>query len=215
MSWMLKAVAVVVLVGVVSGCAAISAVTYKVAGDPKTPAEYKPANKPTLVLVENYQNPDQYRVAATELERDIGLELKNNKVTEVIDEEKLEDLRSGDGAGYRKMRVAEVGKAVGAKQVIYVNLVKFNSLTPIGSGEMSGLCEGLVKVIDVETGRTLWPTDTSAGHAVKYETKHEEAVDFSSQSAVQGQMASAMADKIARLFYASAEHENDVAPKVN
>jgi hypothetical protein len=209
----LKAMAVVVLGGVVSGCAAISAVTYKVTGDPKVPAEYKPVNQPTLVLVENYQNPDQYRSAATELERDIGLELKNNKVTQVIDEEKLENLRSGDEAAYRKMRVAEVGKAVGAKQVIYVNLVKFNALTPIGSGEMSGLCEGLVKVIDVETGRTLWPTDTSAGRDVKYETKHEEAVDFSSQSAVQEQMASAMGDKIARLFYASNEPENDVAPK--
>ena len=209
----MKALVLAGLVGTVSGCAAIGAVAYKVAGDVRIPAEYKPADKPTLVLVENYQNPDQYRTAATQMERDIGEELKKNKVTQVIPVEKLEILRSGDVAAYRKMRIDEVGKAVGAKQVIYVNLVKFNAATPIGSGDMSGLCEGLVRVIDVETGRTLWPTDTSAGRAVKYETKHEEAVDFTSHSAVQDQMSSAMADRIARLFYAAMQWENDVAPK--
>jgi len=210
---MLTRLTALAVVGVVSGCAAISAVTYKVAGDPKTPAEYKPAKVPTLVLVENYQNPAQYRSSASEMERDIAIELRNNKVTQVIDVEKLEDLRSGDGAAYRKMRIDEVGKAVGAKQVIYVNLMKFSAATPIGSGEMSGIAEGLVRVIDVETGRTLWPTDSSAGRDVKYETKHEEAVDFSNHSAVQDQMSAALGDKIARLFYAAADPENDVAPK--
>src|SRR4051812_34333369 len=163
----LKALAVMGLVSVVSGCAAISAVTYKVAGDPKTPAEFKPANVPTLVLGENFQNPDQYRQASTQIERDIAGDLLANKVTQGVAVEKIEDLRSADGPAYRKMRIDEVGKAVGAKQVIYVNLVKFNALTPIGSGEMSGLAEGMVRVIDVETGRTLWPSDTSAGRDIK------------------------------------------------
>jgi len=209
----LKALVVVLLAWVVVGCAAISAVTYKVAGDPKVPAEYKPANQPTLVLVENFQNPDQYRESASELERDIVGELKNNHVTQVIRVEKLEDLRSADAAAYRKMRIDQVGRALGAKQVIYVNLTKFSAHPPLGSPEMSGEAEALVRVIDVESGRTLWPQDTSAGRDIKYETKHEEAVDFSNTSAVQDQMSAALADKIARLFYAAAEPENDVAPK--
>ena len=207
-------VSVAAVVACVSGCSIISAVTYKAVGDPKVPAEYKPAaNKPTLVLVENYHNPDQYRDAAKELERDISAALVENKVTKVIPVEKIETLRSADAAAYRKMRIDEVGKAVGAEQVIYVNLVKFSATAPIGSNDLGGLAEALVRVIDVESGHPLWPSDSSLGRDVKYETKHEEAVDFSDHSAVQDQMSAALADKIARLFYAAAEPENSTAPK--
>jgi hypothetical protein len=203
-----------VLGALVSGCGGLSAVAYKVVGDPKTPAEYKPAaDKATLVLVENFKNPDQYRVESTLLERDIAAKLRENKAAKVVPGEKLEDLRSADGAGYRKMKVNEVGKAVGAKQVIYVNLSKFSTESAIGSTEMAGKAEALVRVIDVESGRVLWPSDNSAGREVKYETKHEEAVDFSDHGAVQEQISQSLGERIARLFYAAAEAENGVGPK--
>jgi hypothetical protein len=210
---MLRALAAMVLAGVLCGCGGLSALTYKVAGDPKNPAEYKPGSKPILVLVENFQNPDQYRQVSTLLERDIAGQLRENKAAQVVATEKLEDLRSGDAAGYRKMKIDDVGRAVGARQVIYVNLVKFSTDAPIGSTEMAGKAEALVRVIDVGTGRALWPPDSAAGREVKYETKHEEAVDFSNRGAVQEQMSQSLADRIARLFYSAPEAENGVGPK--
>ena len=209
----LLAVGVMGVACVAGGCAAISALTYKVTGDPKSPAEYKPKNVLTLVLVENYQNPDQYRGTASQLERDIATELTENKVTQIVPVAKLEDLRSEDAVAYRKMDVRAIGKAVGARQVIYVNLVKFSAQTPIGSTEQSGRAEARVRVMDVGTGRTLWPLDNLEGREIHYETKHEEAVDFSSAEAVHDQISQSLADRIARLFYAAAEAENEVGPK--
>ena len=111
----------------------------------------------------------------------------------------------------RQNRMA--GRAVGARQVIYVNLVKFSTAAPIGSSELAGGAEALVRVIDVNTGHTLWPQDNSAGREIKYETKHEEAVDFTRQSEVQDQISALLADHIARLFYAAPEPEHEVGPK--
>lgn len=195
------------------GCNAVGAIAYKAVGDPKNPAEFKPAQKPTLILVENFQNPDLYHAPSLQVARDVEQELSENKVAPVVSREKLDDLRTNDAAAYHKMNIPAVGRAAGAKQVIYVNLVKFSAEPPLGGSEMSGLAEARVKVIDAESGRTLWPPDSSEGREVRYETRHEEAVDFSSRPAVQEQISHGIATKIARLFYAAAEPENEVSPK--
>lgn len=209
----IKALLTTALIGLISGCNIVSAVAYKVSGAPKEPAEYKPENRLTLVLVEHYENPDQYHGSAVQLERQISNELAENKAVPLVPGEKLEVLRSNDVAAYRKLSIDQVGKALGAKQVIYVNLVKFTADTPIGGSELAGLAEARVRIIDVDTGRKLWPADSSEGREIKYETKHEEAVNFESRPEVQDQLSQSLAGKIARLFYAAPEAEADVAPK--
>src|SRR2546426_898908 len=73
----------------------------------------------------------------------------------------LYQLRAADPIKFRKMTIPSVGKAVGAKQVLYVNLTQSRvDLTP-GTEMLKGRIGVLVRVVDVTSGVTRWPSGAS------------------------------------------------------
>jgi hypothetical protein len=194
-----------------AGCNMIGAMTNKMAGEQKTPAAYKLAKTSTLVFVESYQNPDLFNVQSQQLSANVIAILTDNKVAPVVPTAKLDELRAKDPAAFARMDIPSIARAVEAKQVIYVNLVQFKTDFPIGGTQFSGQCEARVKLFDTETGRVLWPPDSSEGRQIQYESKPEEDVDPRNLNAVQDQMCHHMAARISELFYDAVPDEPDTS----
>ena len=193
--------AVALLSAGAAGCNAIGVAAYAASGGAKVPPEYKLQNRATLVLVENYENPEVFTVPAERLGRNITGELTDSKVATFIDPEKASDLKSADPTDFRKMDIPAVGRAVGARQVIYVNLVKFTTDSPLGGDRFVGKAEARVKVVDANTGQTIWPLDSSGGRDIKYETKVTQGIDDTNLTIVQDQLCQTFGEKIAKLFH--------------
>ena len=202
------------LLGLVStGCVAASALLYKTTGDPKIPAEYKLKKVPTLVLMENFENPDLFEVQSERVSRDVVYQLTDQKVCPVVPLSKLADLRAKEGNAFRQMNIPAIGRAVGAKQVVYINLTEFSADPALGSEIMRGKVAALVKVVDADTGQTAWPQDTSAGRQIRFETP--DVHDSNGNIDVQEKLYQTLADKIARLFYdASTDQVDGSEPKL-
>lgn len=184
----------------VSGCVALGAIASKVAPAPTVDAEYKPAKKPTLVFVESYENPDLYEVESDRIARDISFEFTEHKTFPVIPPQKLIELKAAKGSDFSKMDLASIARAVGADQVIYVNLLKFTADPPTGSETVQGESEATVKLIDARTGKPLFPRDSSVGRDISYKTPAL-SDEGTTRDAVQQQLYKHLSDDVSHLFY--------------
>src|SRR4051812_10680622 len=115
---------VLVALLLLTGCNAVGAIAYKIGPPPRTPAKYKPAKELAVIIVENYRNPSASDVDSEQLARLIADELRNNKVVPLVAENAIQQLRDADREKFRAMTIPALGRAVGAKQVIYVDLVR-------------------------------------------------------------------------------------------
>ena len=182
------------------GCAAAGAIAYKVAGPPKIDAKYTPAKKATLVLVENYHHQTSAEPDSDLIARYIGDELTSNNVVPLVDLDRLRELRDSRPAEFPKMSVTAIGRAVEAKQVLYVQL-QSSDVTPLQGGEaLQGSASVIVKLIDADSGKTLWPSDLSDGYPLATSTQLGSTARPSAMD-VRERMYHTLADQVAKLFY--------------
>ncbi len=195
-----------------AGCTAVGAgavVASKVLGPGAVDPVYTIGPEPTLVLVENYRNPVGAMSDSEQVTRFVTMAMNENLKADkdkppqitIIDPEKLIELQNGRPAEYSKMKIHEVGRALGAKHVLYVDLIASGvDMTP-GSELLRGVFNANVKVIDTATGQTLFPTDVPEGLAVSWQTKPQRPSDRVYPAAVRERALRVGSDHIARLFY--------------
>lgn len=182
-----------------NGCNIFGAFFAKVAGPTPVEAKYKPSKKkPLVVLVENYRNPSSVRLDAERLSRHITDEISRHHIAPVIDPGEVDDLRAKPA--FRTMSQSAVGRAVGAGQVLYVNVVSFDVEEALGSGMIKGRAELTVKLVDTATSRTLWPSDTTVGHPMSIETAYQRTGEHANEMTLREQMCRQFADQIGKLF---------------
>jgi hypothetical protein len=183
-----------------TGClVAASAIHHKIVGPPPVPAQYVPQQEPMLVLVENYRasgNADGEMLA-----RHLMSELKEHKVAPLVPLDALYALRTDKGDAYRKMSMAAIGRETGAKQVLYVDVQQSNIGAPPGSDLLKGRIAVQIRVVDVDTGVTRWPTEDTEGVPLAYETPLPRADVTTTEAMVRQHMHEEMAVRIGRLFY--------------
>jgi hypothetical protein len=146
------------LVHAAGGCAAIGAVAYKVSGPAAVEPRYRPVREPMLVMVENYRTPSAAFVTADQIRHAIAEDLQTHDVAPLVDSAALDRLRQQRPDAYHSMRISEIGQAVGARQVLYVELVEAGVNRVAMSDYYRGSISVRVKLIDVSSGKTLWPT---------------------------------------------------------
>jgi TolB-like protein len=152
-----------------TGCVPVGAVVNKFVGEPPVPPRYVPdKTKPMLVLVENFRNPDAGRMDAQRVTIHVAEELKRFHIAPVVTPEDAESLRGR--ADYHDMKVEEVGRAAGARQVLYVNLQPVKVDNTVAGEMLKARTELRVRVVDVESGQTLWPQDTPQGQTLVAES---------------------------------------------
>jgi hypothetical protein len=201
---------------VCGGCAAVGSIIYKTQGPGKVDAKYVLPKEPTLILVENRANPAESEFDADEIAREMGSELKKQKDgPPLIDPDKLGGVRDADPDKFRTMAITALGRAVGAKQVVYVNLLESGVQGDASQTSIHGKATARVRVINVEDGQTLWPMDsTGGGWEVSVEIPYSSNTDRDTIAAMHTAIINQLSDSIAKLFYAwrpEDEHEGDTA----
>lgn len=184
-----------------AGCNVIAVAAYKVAGPTKVEAKFVPPKEPMVVLVERYNAPSSSVTESETLAIEIFRELTKHEVAQQIDPTTILNLRDKDPAAFKKMTVSQIGAAVTAKQVLYVNLTSSSMQSATDSGLYRGSLGGRVKLIDVATGATVWPQDSADGYPISGEVKPNLANTDTSSAAARVSLVRQMAVSTARLFY--------------
>src|SRR4029079_206417 len=109
------------------------------------------------------------------------------------------ELRHSRG-DYRTMSIKAIAQAIGAKQVLYVDIVHSTVQQLMGGEWLRGEAAAHVKVIDGETGETRWPTDMAEGYPVESSVQWGTS-DLRNEAALQQAVLAPLADKISKLFY--------------
>ncbi|MBC7783136.1 MAG: hypothetical protein H7144_04790 [Burkholderiales bacterium] len=178
----------------------LGAVAYKVSADQEVKALYTLPARPTVVLVENYRQPDLAATDAELLARCLHARLESLKVVQLVGPEKILELRSKRSKDFRNMTVPDIGRAVGAEQVIYVDLESGGLATMGDASIIRGRAVVLVKVVDVATGETRWPPDLSDGRAVTFETNPTDLTDRVRPDQLRYALYDGLAIQVVRLF---------------
>jgi len=202
----------VVLLGLVTllgGCEIPGVFLHLVTGDPPIHAQYEPPkDSPILVLVENYRSPDDMRLDSDQIAHQVGEEMKKEGKLDAASTEKIEELREEDADKYRAMNIAAVGKATDAKVVVYVDLIESEVSKDASAGSVHALATARVKVVDVKTGNTLWPSDSTHGREVS-QTMEYDQTDGQRAVAMHTEMLTRLSSKIAKLFYTWKAEDQD------
>jgi hypothetical protein len=189
------------------GCVAVGALAYKFSPPPKVQAVYKLPKKSVLVLVEDYRNPGVSDQDAERLGREIVDQFQKHKIAPVIDPDKLFDYRAGKGNAFDQMTIASIGRALGASQVLYVDLVSYGGDWTLGSDMLHPQAKIRVRLVDVKTGNTTWPAEAVRGYPLTIEEQYTDIKDTATADAEQQAMCQTTADHIAKLFYTHEEDE--------
>ncbi|MDB5173176.1 MAG: hypothetical protein JWN51_1949 [Phycisphaerales bacterium] len=185
-----------------SGCAPLGALASKATPAPKIPAEYVPVQEAMIVLVEGYENPGIVGFLGGHMERMIAEQLITHNVAPIINPNLVNDFRTGkSGDEYRTIKIAAIGQALKAKQVLYVNVTQFAVDSAGGSMMTKGKSEVRVRVVDTATGETRWPRDSSTGQVLQLNTPYMELSGGTTEAVLREKMARALSERVARLFY--------------
>ncbi|MGC4031719.1 MAG: hypothetical protein QM754_08295 [Tepidisphaeraceae bacterium] len=194
----------------VAGCNVAGALLYKFTPEADVPSRFTLRDVPTIVLAENFRNPDMAANDAELLGRCVQDELIKYKVVQnVVKSEKIADLRNNHPKDFPKMSVPEIAKEIGAEQVIYIDLVSSGIGSMTGSSMFQGRASALVKVIDAKTGKIAWPPDSTDGFGVNYETNPLKGREEGSYASVRSDLYEGLGKNIGRLFHAWKQSEDD------
>jgi hypothetical protein len=186
--------------GALAGCSLAGAVIDR-ASAPTVDAKYVPNKKDSmLVLVESYGLSLDSGIESQHMALTLDRSLREDKIAKMVDQQSLERLRDADPVRYRKMSIADIGRRVGARQVLYVHIWRDEIVKPPGSGQMRGHIEAVVKIVDTTTGDTRWPTDASS-EAVQFTTEWIPESSGTTEADLRAKMADQMAQDIGRLFH--------------
>ena len=184
------------------GCQAAGAAAYAGTPPDTIKAQYVLPKAPTLVLVESYGNAGEATLYADQLGVALVRQLKDHQVGQEVDPQLLAKLREDDTEKYDKMTIDGIGRALGAKQVIYVNVIRAELEDPSGSTSARGDIDCIVRVVDAATGETRWPPEASDGQLIQIQTPwlHSDA-PIPTRPDVHQDMVQRTADAVAKLFY--------------
>jgi hypothetical protein len=138
-------------------------------GPEPTKAMYKPKKDLMVIMVENPQHEGRLDTVSDELATDLTQLVKQNKVAPVVPYAKLMEFRTRHSEEYPTMAIPTVGRAVDAKQVLYVNLKEAHVDVSPGTDYYSIKLDVRIKLVDVTTGETVWPQGTHDGYPIKAE----------------------------------------------
>jgi Peptidoglycan-synthase activator LpoB len=186
----------------VVGCNVLGVAAYKLSGPTKVPAQHELGATPTLVLAERSRDAFQATtVDADRLARVISNQLQATGKLTIVSQDELDRVRATRLSDFNTMSTKDIAKAVGAKQVLYVDLRQIKVEATAGDDLFKGNSVAAVRVIDTETSEVVWPVGASDGAPVFFETK---PIGKSSRQASLSRAATVdgLGEKIAKMFYA-------------
>ncbi|MEQ8318309.1 MAG: hypothetical protein RIE77_05055 [Phycisphaerales bacterium] len=152
-----------VLVLLSAGCNIVAPIAVLVHGPPKVPAEYRLDRQRSVAVV--IDDPDSVvpsmgfrRVMLSSVQERLA---SGAKIREVIDARDTMAVLQRDSAQER-MSLAEIGRAIGAEQIVWARVEGFSLAAP--TGEYRPNARLRVKVIDVSANEKAWPDEPPQGY---------------------------------------------------
>jgi hypothetical protein len=195
-----------VLCACLSGCQLVGAIAEKAQGPEKIAALYVPRKVPTLILSEHDAAANVDDLSAEDIGRRVADFWVPLKLAPMVELSKLDELRQEHPAAFYGMSTVSIGKALGAEQVLYIDVRDCHDESAGGSDTIRATASARVKMVDVATGQTLWPPDAANGYAVDADTQFQARGEGVSESTQMEQVRQMLANKIIKLFY---EHVAD------
>ena len=189
------------------GCNIITPAAYIAMGQPKAAARYQLEDRSTVVFVDDRENaiPANASRVRQEIADKVSKDLLEQKIlTNVISPRDAMALaRSHDRQG-NLLSVEALGEAVGAQQVIYVEMASFRGSVDNQAPRPAAAC--MVKVVDVEQRRRLFPpadVEKASEEVFALGEPMSQVLYRSSQGRrqVEQTLADLMGDRVAKLFY--------------
>jgi hypothetical protein len=197
-----------------AGCELAGVAVDRASGGATVKAKYVPVPTDSmLVLVESYGLALDSGIEAEHMTLSLSRLLVDNKIAPVLNGQRLEQLKDADPHEYHDMPIADIGRKLRAKQILYVNISRSEIMRPAGSGQVRGHMEAIVKIVDSLTAETRWPTD-STSEVVQITTNWIPDNANKTESDVRAQMADQMAEDISKLFH-DYHPDQEPMPKVN
>lgn len=181
------------------GCI-IAGFAASVYGDLPVAAVYSPANVPMLVLVKDTPDPTGMKIEADTVAREIEKQIDRHRIAPLVPEQKVDQFRRTNLSGFSTLPPAEIGRAVGAEQVLYVRIVDSSIDSGTAQDMLKGQMVTVISIIDPKTGKTLWPTDGSDGSTVRTATPMVRVAGQNSPATVSRALYTGVADQIVKLF---------------
>lgn len=189
------------LLSCAGGCAGVGAIGYKIFGAPTQQPLFRPARVPTLIFVENFAHPATSSRDAEMLQQLLYEQFVEHEIVPVISPDEVLKLKGKLGeAEFQKLSIATIGQRVGAKQVVYVDLTYAVVEAAVGSDFIRGSASARVRLIDAESGDTIWPLEVAQGYPVSWETPLPKVQERQDASLVRAQLHGSLALRIGRLF---------------
>jgi hypothetical protein len=202
--------ACVLIPGVMAGCAAFGFVAKAVSDSTPVPKVHALAEQTTVVFVDDPDHVLPNLTVGSTIAQRITADLQAGKaVARLVPPTKIDELRAAE-PGFGKLPVDEVGRRVGADQVVYVQI---NSFTlGVEDGAFRPLAEAEVKVIDAVKRARVFPTG-QRGHTVTHQLnyRHESADTRGHTHVLTRQVAERLGRDVAFLFYDHPRPETDVS----
>jgi hypothetical protein len=192
-----------------AGCEILGLAASKADSGEDVPAAYKPAKVPTLVLAENWRDPSSVSMDAQSIEGFVVEDLRRHNAVPIANTASLEELRSSHPDEFHDRTLRQLGELASANQVIYINLASMNVSHAEGSEVWHGQAHAMVRVVDVPTGSTLWPPQSSDGFGVDAATSYmnNDQTQVPTEQTIRESLQRELADKVAELFYATYSDE--------
>jgi hypothetical protein len=185
----------------VGGCALPGALAYKIFGPSEIPARYSVPKTPLLVLVENAHSGSIAMPEADALSQVIFDDLQEHHVAPLIDPIKVHELRDHNPTGFAKLSIAEIGRELGAQQVLYIRVHQLDIESPPASGAVRLKIGANIRIVETASARTTWP-ESGDTEAYDVETPWQRIEPGTSRSGLNQEVLRESGEEIARWFYA-------------
>lgn len=168
-----------------------------------TDAEYTLEDRPTLVLVEDSSkalidsNLPSYIAGLIS-----GALIQNEVVKKTIPTERVTEYATKLGDVYRNTPLDQIGRDLGAAQVIYVNVTRAELNADPGIVKPVAVAE--VRVVDTAKGTRLWPVAPVVNRTIKVELKPRPLSSENDRGEIlvlRREVAQRLARDVGRLFY--------------
>lgn len=204
--------AVALLLGgamLLGGCQAPAFVLSNVLPRPKIPAVFEPPDQSTVVLVDDPHNLlPSVQLMSLIAGRTAGDLEENDVISQIVPHTLIEDLRARE-PDFVRWPIDRVGRRVGAKQVVYVLIEGYDMLETDTSEIFRPTAAVRVKIVDVATGRRLFPESDPLGYPVTVQKYYRDAHDVGvgDRAVMARQLADRVGEDIALLFYEHKQRE--------
>ena len=208
-----RALTALLLAGLVASSAGCEIFSFLAAlGGQAVEAEYKLADRPTLVMVDDPDNLLGHSSLAGLMAQTVGRKLQQAEVlteeTRLVSQQELHDLAQQLGEDYRLTQTVQVGRLLDAEQVIHVRVRSVDLTRAPGVYQPKMTVE--VKVLDAAESKRLFPQSlefdeqwNNQGYMLSTQTpvRTPEMTDNGIRANLTRELAVHTAVHIAQLFY--------------